>query len=307
MFFSFFLIILTSYFFNKYWNNGERAYFEYFFIFFVFILWVSNKIIYSKVIDSKTILIIYAATMLLILPIGSDGGILNLGYYSIWMSFPIACSLIYDLVKNGISIKIIFNKINIDIKIINTVLISVIIIIIISFTIISVKNNIYGYYFNQGIITSKNYKINSKYAKNIYTDKKRADIINDILASLNKYVSPNDYLLCYDSIPILHYLTETKPYLYNSWLGGYPVGSFVRQLSRAEKQINVLPVLVIQKFNSLNEYLEPESEYFSEKREKTFLFNPNIVPILKEFIRKYNYEIVWSNEHFDIFKTDFIK
>jgi hypothetical protein len=82
---------------------------------------------------------------------------------------------------------------------------------------------------------------------------------------------------------------------------------FAQKLLRAEKEIDALPVIVIQKFNTLGSFSDQDKEYFSEKKDKTFIFNPYTVKLMKDFIDLHQYEIVWSNNFFDILCSKIIR
>lgn len=91
-------------------------------------------------------------------------------------------------------------------------------------------------YFDPGSRLEKTYAIESKLAKGVYTKQRRATIINNVLFELNKHVQPNDYLLVFDKTPMLHFLTETRPYMYNPWVWIYDSISFKKKLQQAEKK-----------------------------------------------------------------------
>lgn len=69
-------------------------------------------------------------------------------------------------------------------------------------------------YFDMGSRLEKTYRIDNPLATT-FTTEKNCQMLNPLLEELKKYVREDDYLLCFQNIPTLHYLTRTRPYLYN--------------------------------------------------------------------------------------------
>ena len=128
--------------------------------------------------------------------------------------------------------------------------------------------------------------------------------MNELLLNLNRFVKPNDYLLAYDKIPMVHFLTETKPYMYNSWVWIYDYNSFEKKLLKAEQDINELPVVVQQKIETIYEFSEPIEDYMSENKKNTNFHSNERNAIMNSFLKRNNYEIVWSNAYFNIYKSN---
>ena len=68
------------------------------------------------------------------------------------------------------------------------------------------------------------------------TTKERALSLDELLKEGKKYFSKNDYLFCYMSIPLVNYLTQTKPYLHCSSSAYYTPDIFNKQLLQAQKE-----------------------------------------------------------------------
>jgi hypothetical protein len=158
-------------------------------------------------------------------------------------------------------------------------------------------------YFDEGSRLEKTYAINNKFAKGVYTKQRRAEIVNDLLAGLSNYVQPNDYLFSYDHIPMIHFLTETRPYPYNSWVGIYDENSFRKKIAKAEQEIPVLPIVVQQKFNTIHRFAEPDPNYMDASSANTILHAAASVSTMNSFLERHNYQIVWSNAYFNIYKA----
>ncbi|WP_303316220.1 hypothetical protein Q4Q34_12455 [Flavivirga abyssicola] len=263
-------------------------------------------ILFTKQKEGIKVLSFLAFLMMLFLPLGSGGGIRSSGYMCIWLAVP----LFFYFISQFGNITLTFNIKKEDIS--RTITKSSIKYLSMFFLFSYATGKIYSLsqeaYFDQGSRLNKIYKINNKYASGVYTTKERALIINDLLASLEQYVKPNDYLLTYDKIPMVHFLTETKPYMFNPWIWIYDSYSFKKNMDRAEKEIDVLPIIVQQKFETIGTFSEPTLEYLTESIGNDIRysngFDKNRVKIMNSFISRNEYEIVWSNAYFNIYKSD---
>ena len=77
---------------------------------------------------------------------------------------------------------------------------------------------------------------------------------------------------------------------------------FKKQLDRAEEEIGILPIVVQQKFETIVAFSEPILDYMSEDKEENYRYNKGRVIAMNNFLQRNNYEIVWSNTHFNIYK-----
>ena len=239
---------------------------------------------------------------MIFLPLGSDGGIYNAGYVSIWLSVPLFLWFYFQIINLKFryqlpeNLKWIFNNRNGSAKILQ--------IVIIAFFLVKIYNISNQAYFDKGSRFIKKYSINNTLAKGIYTTEDRAKIINDLLTELDKFVEKNDYLLAYDNIPMINFLTNTKPYLYISWVWVYDSETFNKQLLRAENEVETLPVVVQQKFQTIEEFSKPVLDYMSETKEENYIYKRGRVIAMNSFLNRNNYKIVWSNEYFNILKPE---
>lgn len=240
--------------------------------------------------------------MAIFLPVGSAAGIYSSGFMCLWLSFPLFFYWLYSeapLVIDWFK----FPENNDRQKLFKTVCI----LMILAFVSAKFYNISKESYFDYGSRFQKTFTIESDLAKGIYTKENRANIINDILNELKHQVKKGDYLFVYDKLPMLHFLTETKPYLYNPWVWIYDHNSFKKQLLRAENEIKTYPVVVVQKFDSHNGFSPPIPNYLKSTT------NHKGIPLLQnellkhkqtqQFLTRNAYKIVWSNDFFDILKT----
>ncbi|WP_282038079.1 hypothetical protein [Saccharicrinis aurantiacus] len=238
----------------------------------------------------------------IILPLGTDPGIHSIGYASIWMSLPFIFIAVNSIDKFSICINL--NKIPFTININKgkiSHLTNVYLLSYFLFMIISVFN---GAYFDDGSRLKKTFIIDSPLANRVYTTQSRSIIINTGLNKLKEVVSPNDYLLVYDKLPLFHYLTQTKPYLYNPWVWAYDSPNFITQLERAEREISVKPVVLVQKYESIMSFSEPVKNYLDPSAEDTYLNRTINHKALLDFLSRNNYFIHWENEYYTIYVVD---
>lgn len=249
-------------------------------------------LLYSKTISKEFKTLIFLGLMMQIfLPLGSGGGINTCGYISIWISLPLIFKLISDS-EGSISE---YYPIS--------VLKSIILIIVCSYFTVRLYKVSKEAYFDEGSRFKKTYTINNKYTEGIFTTEKRAKVINEVLLNLNKYVEPNDYLFVYDSFPMLYYLTETRPYVCNPWVMIYDSKTFINKLEKANREIEGLPIIVQQKFSVIYRFEDPDPYYMREDKLNTGHYNSDRTKAMNKFISKNNYEVVWSNSRFNIYKS----
>ena len=236
--------------------------------------------------------------MQFLLPFGSGGGMRSIGYMSLWLSFP-WCFYALDVMsaknQNG-GENSFFLHINKNAQ-------RLLLLFTISFLGLKSYQMFHNAYFDQGSRFDKRYTVNSKFAKNVFTTEQRATIINQALAALESYVGPNDYLLAYDKIPMFHFLTQTRPYMYNSWPWIYDAKTFTKKLRTAEQERPVLPVVLVQKFETIGSFSEPQSNYLSESSVENYFHNNEIAKEMKDFLLRNNYRLVWTNPYFNIYKV----
>ncbi|AEH01632.1 hypothetical protein [Lacinutrix sp. 5H-3-7-4] len=260
--------------------------------------------IFSKQKPAFKTLALLGILMLTFLPMGSGGAIVSSGYMCIWLSVPFFFNYFYDLEHTSITFK---NTQVSTIKLNKKGFTTLVIFIAVAFFLAKALNVSREAYFDKGSRLKKTHTINSDLAKGIYTTKRRAEITNALLVNLEKYVKPNDYLLTYDKIPMIHFLTETKPYMYNSWVWVYDSYSFEKKISKAENEIKTYPIVVTQKFETTRRFSQPIPNYLAEDLTNTkgiinaYDAKKNIT--MNRFLEQNEYEIVWSNAYFNILKT----
>lgn len=261
----------------------------------LFVLYGSSSLaliygyIRSNVTETK-VLYILAFIWLHFLPLGSDGGILNMGISCIWLAVPLAISTIK---KNLLLLKDMKNKYIIA----KTFLM---IFILMFFT--NCKSISSQCYFDRGNRIYKRYRIEHPLI-NVFTTKEKKNEVELLYSELTKYVKPNDYLLQYLKCPTIHYMTQTRPYLGNSWVWSYPPSLIKMKLKNAVKETGVLPVIVRDK-SAISYWDEYSETWNNDKTKNTYDHKNEKVTIINNFISENDYHIVWENHLFQILTTN---
>jgi hypothetical protein len=157
-------------------------------------------------------------------------------------------------------------------------------------------------YFDKGSRLNKRHAINHPIAKNILTTRFRADLMNHFIPALNRHISPDDYVLAFEHIPMIHAITRSKPYLFSPW-PAYDSATFAKQLWRAEKTLP-LPVVVAQHFESFPDWSAPQDDYFAEDKPNDYKHNSGRTKLFNAFLERHNYQQVWTNGFFSIWVVE---
>ncbi len=115
-----------------------------------------------------------------------------------------------------------------------------------------------------------------------------------MLAASALYVKPDDYVIAYESIPMYYFLTDTKPYMHNSWLRLYNDLVFKEELYGSLRKTGIFPVVVMQKRSTIG-------NAWPRNYEEDFKFKPGATDCLMNFLKVYQYRQVWENDFFKIF------
>lgn len=319
------LILLSAYFLSLF-NALTREKYKWliiitmFFVLFYFMLRLSSIhllyyfslillcwIICTKELNIK-ILSWIGLFMLIVMPLGSDGAIDNFGNYSVWIAIPL-CINLFITEELTIAIKVdsltpkkqfIFQLNNYYIKLV----LFMFLIIFIILTLVRVFNTSY---FDPGSRFYKTYKINSPKAKYIFTTQERASIVNDLLDGIKPFVKEGDYLIAYESIPMIHYLTNTKPFLNSSWLTGMNRTSFLKKIEKTNRENNPLPMVIRQKFETLGSFGVPSDEYISDNRKSSMYVSQEQTRMFNQFLVEHKYKSIWNNTYFVLYSPQIKK
>lgn len=234
-------------------------------------------------------LVLAGILMLAILPLGCSHGFINMAGLVLIIALPVSVSGIFNV-----------NKLNLwNIPFINSIdslqilrkWLGVVVIII------SIFPAVYYSYCEENGKYKLTSPVNSRQVKMIYTTKKRADAINELLQECKKHVAAGDYTLAYGYIPMFYYLTETKPFLYNLWIGDYKVEYYKNLVNKSLAEKKYFPVIVKMKYSTWGNWPSPETKFKDvETNEWDKYFD--------EFVKRNSYSMVWQNEVFELWKNN---
>ncbi len=268
-----------------------------------FLIFLGNALLLlnKHVTPSLKLLSVMSLTVAMVLPLGSDGALYNMGYVSIWLAMPLSVGALSGFKWNSHKL-FKFKKLNFNIE--KRAFSLLFVVTLFGYSLSKINKISNEAYFDVGSRLQKKYAINHPLAKNVYTTKERSIIINDLLVQLNQYVEPDEYLLAYDKIPMVHYLTQTKPYMSTPWVWVYSGEMFEDKLQEAEKEIPNLPIVVQQKFETIMSFSEPIEDYMSENKTENNLHSNARSKAMNSFLIRNNYTSVWSNDYFVIYRPE---
>ena len=130
----------------------------------------------------------------------------------------------------------------------------------------------------------------------VLTTDERAKVMQELLDVLKKYVKPGDIIFAYEEISLIHFLTQTRPYLYHPWPMLEPPTSFKKLIEKAEIERPLLPVVVRAKAstserewpNNFNNGLEHKEPEISDRQ------------LAEDFLNRHQYVKIWENLFFEI-------
>lgn len=207
--------------------------------------------------------------------IGSDTG-MKVGSYTLIMGLPLLVSLLLNK-----SIKVKYKK-------------QVLILLFTLYITIGLSLMYSKIYRDHSNILKLNTSVDLPLLRGIRTTVERAKAIEIVINELNKLENKHNTLLCFESIGMIHYLTETKPYISNPWPLLESPSQFNKLLE--SRKGNFLPIIVTAKKQTRSQYwpnsgVVSQWEHDIKNRE-----------ILDRFIEENKYKEIWSNTMFRILK-----
>jgi len=241
--------------------------------------------------DIRQINLIYITVAILALvPLGSDGGMWN-AHNGMWLALPMMLMTVYGL--KGISWK--SYHVSAQEK---TLIFRGLIVVILIYSIVAAFTAAYHDNSNRLIMT---HEVNHPSLTNVYTTKDRAKVVQELLYEISLYVKPGDYLLAYNKIPMVHYLTQTKPWLDNPWPLNYPIDRLKFLINERILEDKKLPLVVRAKgdtsdknwpANSDEPIIDNVTAPFESRK------------YMAKFCTEYGYEVIWGNKFFEILSSD---
>lgn len=204
-------------------------------------------------------------------PLGSDGGIGNMGAYSIWGVIPAAFVLFMVSYKDTL---------------LGNYLRPVVYCIIL-LLLLSIGKNVCKYcYRDEGDRFSKDYQIEASSLATVKTGRSRGEDLNTLLLECKRYFKEGDTVFFVLDMPGLYYLTKTKAYLGKPW----PMLLSNQVLeSELEKCGHLGRVVVVER----------DPHVFNSSAKSLYQFRSSLV---RQFLKDNNYTMVWKNDIYRIYK-----
>jgi hypothetical protein len=254
------------------------------------ILFLSHEYKAQKLLALTTII------LMAILSIGSDTG-MKVSSYSIIFGLPLVCWYWYESPENLIVFSTFYknktvkeSKFHFDQGTKKNV-VSLIMVMYIAYAVPFTIRNVYR---DNSLRWRMNSFVDHPMLRGILTTPERAAAIESLSVELGKRVHPGADLLTYESIPMVHFLMGTQPYLYNPWSILYLPVEFKKSLDKARRESPELPLAVLAKVEMRSSNW-PHSG--SVNRSETAKADRTI---LYDFLEEEKYEKIWENEAFEI-------
>ncbi len=291
------IIIISSLYAFALWNGFHISNFLVFFIFSVLLTILMLYVTNIEKSSNEFRMIAFTAILVLIVPvIGSSSGFF-MSVNNMWLAFPIAFAYIWGLKEIKIELNTkhdtssSYSNFTLDQK--ETELIRKI-----SITLFVILSLISSFIFTQRDVPNRfemRYSVDNSRLRGIFTNKDRARVVRELLNEVENYVKEDDYLLAYEAISTLYFLTKTRPYLYSTQPLLYQPAELRRYLDKAVKERPYLPVIVRAK-GSVWDYKWPVKCKMIEADDR----NIGNRGILEEFIKANGYHLKWENDFFEI-------
>lgn len=195
----------------------------------------------AKVTAEYRLLASIALVVLVVAPLGSDNGIRN-AIFGMWLAGPLA--LLSLLKASPITLSGSIDGRSLTIRVSGDQ-IRVAGLLLCSTTVVLSLYTAWVYaYRDTARRLDMRYGVDHPMLRGVYTTERRAQAVGELLQQMATYVRPGDLLLAAGAIPLVHFVTETRPYAYNSWPELYVPSMFDAALKRALREQPYLPVVV---------------------------------------------------------------
>ena len=238
------------------------------------------------------VLYLCALAMLVTVPLGSNNGITN-ARHALWLALPLFLNDVWNLKNLGFALgwSSVFegeeSKTAFWFK--RLVVAAILIVGLVG---------VYRYtYRDTSDRLAMRYTVDHPKLRWVFTTKERAAVVKEVLDELEKYVRPGDYMLGFNTVSTLYYLTDTRPYVYSSWPFLYEPEQLKYYLEKADRERGQAPVACRSKY-SLGNFEWPVVKNINTSERYT-----ENLKIMDEYLDRKGYEKVWENECFEILRV----
>jgi hypothetical protein len=237
---------------------------------------------YHKKNKKITILLIIGLITLLITPLGSNTGLMN-SAMGMWLILPLCILCCYQWVNE------VYKG---DKKPLHTT----IIIVLISMMLLAVFFHTTFIYRDNPDRVTLNTAFTYPALKGIYSTSDRVNLLEDALVQIKNNSKPGDEILAVNSVPILYFLTQTRPALGNPWDVQNPLIKIKKDQEKLEAESRYPELVIFSKFNPRDPYW-PDTESIAWESDL-----PKLEYLKARYISDLNYTLIWENRAFGIYK-----
>ena len=129
----------------------------------------------------------------------------------------------------------------------------------------------------------------------IHLTKERAEALNELIPAMNKDSKNFSYIMTYEQISTISYLSELQPYLSNT----YPlflIPDEAKKVLKVASSKKSLPLVVRATTNTLPIGWPKNHQHVHTTDEKM----NQVRVVIEDFLKKNNYQVVWRNNNFEI-------
>ncbi len=237
------------------------------------------------------LLCLLAVSILFLVPMGSNNGMYN-ALYGSWLALPLVVILfIHTLNANNKNYSSKYFKVSLAPL--------PLMIVLMSSVILFFSMGKFSYtqrdHPNRFLLTHS--IAGSPLLNGVYTTKIRSRVVGELLNELNHRVKAGDFLLTYNEIPLLHYLTKTQPWLGGAWIMLSAPEVVRKKLKQKIVQGEALPLIVRARGDTSSPYWPVDSRRFRKNSNEN-----EIRLIFSHFEKENEYNVIWSNDFFEILK-----
>jgi len=270
-----------------YYNLGVYGYYNYiYYILFGLNIFIILVCIYKSRDKKKNFILLIVLYSQMIVNFGS----IVINWTNMFLSTSLSLILLFSISRTKFS-----DKFKSVVKFANLRIFLIIILIILGIT-----TNYFNIYRDSSNRLELTHGFKTSNLKGIFTTEERAEAIDEVIKKVRNSTKPHDEILCTNNIPLLYYLTETKPSTREPWaLNFYTTQAFEEELTEIFTERSP-KVVVVAKGSTRRDREWPKNI------EEVGVHSRNVDKLMFVYtiISKYDYQLYWENEGFELFKKN---
>ncbi len=221
------------------------------------------------------ILVLAGVLAMIVTPVGSNGGLVK-AVYGMWLILPLSLLRVKDLPPPSCPGPLRWLQKNFK----------PIVIVLLALSLLTLWFTVYRDHWNRLDLTTG---FSEPSLAGIYSTPERVEAVEGVLSFLDKETQKGDRTLFVNVVPLIYYLTETRPALNNSWL-------FLEELERIktrQRKVNKLPTI----FGYTSSF--PDDEWPDEKKEGDSGNISEKIEFLEiVYVNELGYELAFESDSF---------